>query len=77
MESDMSLHSVRKTKYRFSLGSRRFDIDLYPFSDDRAILFVYFDGEDVGSLPAEIQVIKDVTGDLQYKNRSLAKSQML
>ena len=40
-------------------------------------MFVYFNGEDVGALPPEIEVIKDVTGDLQYKNRSLAKSQML
>ena len=77
MESDMSLHSVRKTKYRFSLDERRFDIDFYPFSDDRAIMFVYYNGDAVGELPEEITVIKDVTGDLQYKNRSLAKSQML
>jgi len=77
MESDMSLHNVRKTKYRFIFDARRFDIDFYPFSDDRAIMFVYFNGDDVGELPEEIKVIKDVTGDLQYKNRSLAKSQML
>lgn len=77
MECDMSLHGVRKTKYRFTLDDRRFEIDIYPFSDDRAIMFVYFNGEDVGALPPEIEVIKDVTGDLQYKNRSLAKSQML
>lgn len=43
----MSLHGVRKSKYRFTLDDRRFEIDIYPFSDDRAIMFVYFNGEDV------------------------------
>ena len=32
MESDMSLLSVRKVKYRFAFASQRFEIDVYPFS---------------------------------------------
>ena len=77
MESDMSLHGVRKTKYRFDLNSRRVEIDIYPFSDDKAILFVYYDGDDPGELPEGIRVILDVTGHPQYKNRSLAGAQRL
>ena len=30
MEGDVSLHSVRKTKYRFNLDGQRMEIDVYP-----------------------------------------------
>ena len=76
MEGDSSLHAVRKTKYRFALGSRRFEIDVYPFSADRAIMFAYGDDKD-GELPEGIEVIREVTGDVDYKNRALAKLQRL
>jgi len=77
MEGDMTLHSVRKTKYRFSYGGRTMEIDVYPFSRERAMLFVY--GADAASaaLPEEIEVVRDVTGDLNYKNRRLAATQVL
>lgn len=74
MESDMSLHSVRKTKYRFSHGDCRLEIDIYPFSDDRAVLFVYGNHE---AIPEDIKVIMEVTGVAQFKNRTLAGSQIL
>ena len=77
MESDMSLHGVRKTKYRFDLRSRRIEIDIYPFSDDKAVMFIYYDGDEPGEVPEGIEVLLDVTGNLQFKNRSLAKTQML
>ena len=76
MEGDSSLHAVRKTKYRFALGSRRFEIDVYPFSADRAIMFAYGDDKG-GELPEGIEVIREVTGDVDYKNRALAKLQRL
>lgn len=75
MECDMSLHPVRKAKYRFGYESRRMEIDVYPFSEDRAILFTYGDSRD--ELPPEIHVIKEVTGNDEYKNRALAKTQSL
>ena len=75
MEADLALHSVRKLKYRFTCNSRRMELDVYPFSRDRAILFVY--GAEPFALPPEIEVIKDVTGDPAYKNRALAAVQKL
>ena len=74
MESDMSLRSVRKTKYRFSVNDCRMEIDIYPFSTDHAVLFVYGDCE---AIPESIKVIKEVTGVAQFKNRALAGSQIL
>ena len=76
MEGDMSLHTVHKVKYRFTYREQQFEIDVYPFSADRAIMFRYSDNDDV-ALPPEIQVLREVTGDPDYKNRQLAKTQRL
>lgn len=77
MESDLTLRAVRKTKYRFHYAGRAMEIDVYPFSSERAILFVYGGGDGCPELPAELEVLRDVTGDPEYKNRSLASTQVL
>ncbi|MBR2799696.1 MAG: AAA family ATPase [Oscillospiraceae bacterium] len=76
MESDYHMHSVRKVKYRFVYNDHRMEIDVYPFSETRAVLFAYSD-EGVAALPPEIKVIREVTGDPAYKNRQLAQDQRL
>ena len=76
MESDLSLHAVRKVKYRFGYQNSRLEIDVYPFARERAVLFVYGGGE-TPELPEEIQLIKEVTNQAEYKNRQLAASQIL
>lgn len=76
MEGDSALHSVRKTKHRFIYNGCRFELDVYPFSDDKAVLFMYSTGPDI-AMPPEIHVIREVTGDPAYKNRQLARVQAL
>lgn len=76
MDSDLSLHAVRKTKYRFGYKNMRLEIDVYPFSRDKAVLFAYGSGDTLQP-PPEISLIKEVTGDAAYKNRRLAMSQIL
>lgn len=76
MEGDPALHQVHKMKYRFTYRSQRFEIDVYPFSEDKAIMFRYA-GSDNVELPPEITVLRDVTDDPEYKNRQLAISQKL
>ena len=76
MDSDLSLHAVRKLKYRFGYKNTRLEIDVYPFSRERAVLFVYGSREEL-QLPEELNIIKEVTGDPAYKNRQLAMSQIL
>ena len=76
MESDLSMHSVRKAKYRFSYDDRRMEIDVYPFSDEKAVLFVYGSKDDI-RLPVELKLIREVTGEAEYKNSALAKRQRL
>jgi len=75
MEGDPKLHTVRKTKYRFAPDGVSMAIDIYPFSEDRAVLFVYGDGEK--PIPEDIKVIREITGDKEYKNRWLAYTQQL
>ena len=77
MESDLTLRSVRKTKYRFHCAGRAMEIDVYPFSAERAILFVYGGEDGDAALPRELKVLRNVTGDPEYKNRRLAATQVL
>ena len=58
-------------------SGKRFEIDVYPFSADRAVMFVYGDCSESAKLPPEIEIIKDVTDNADYKNRQLAKTQVL
>ena len=77
MESDLTLRAVRKTKYRFQYAGRPMEIDVYPFSAEKAILFAYGAGHDGAALPEELKVLRDVTDDADYKNRRLASTQVL
>ncbi len=77
MEGDTSLHTVRKTKHRFAYGDKRLDIDVYPFSEDKAILFVNGASSESPVLPGEIKILREITDDPDYKNRRLAQVQAL
>ena len=76
LEGDPELSAVHKTKYRFVFGDCRFEIDVYPFCTDKAVMFRYSDKEET-FLPPEVEVIKEVTGDPTYKNKQLAIRQAL
>ena len=77
LEADLELQPVHKVKYRFNLVRQRFEIDVYPFSREKAVMFAYAsdDGEIVP--PPEIEILREVTGDPEYKNKTLAKRQSL
>ena len=74
LERDTALSPVHNTKYRFIFADRRCEIDVYPFSVEKAVLFQY-GGE--APLPEEITVLEEVTAQPAYKNRALAASQKL
>ena len=76
LEADPELQSVDKTKYRFVYDSCRFEIDVYPFSADKAVMFRYSENDEA-AIPPEIRVIREVTGDPDYKNKQLANAQKL
>lgn len=74
---DVNLEPVSKEKYRFIYEDHRVEIDVYPFCNDKAIMFVYAPEDVECELPGDIKVIKNVTNVPEYKNRMLAKTQKL
>ncbi|MEE0969387.1 MAG: hypothetical protein U0M06_08470 [Clostridia bacterium] len=72
--ADPDLNPVEKERLLIISGKHTFEIDIYPFWQDRAIMEVELTSEDEEfSVPKGIDIIKDVTGDARYKNISLAR----
>ena len=73
MEADTSKKQIRKTRYCLTYENQYFEIDVYPFWKDKAIMEIELrsETEDV-TFPDFIEVIKEVTDDEAYKNASLA-----
>ena len=71
---DPSRVPIRKTRYCLSYDRQYFEIDLYPFWKDRAIVEIELSEEEQEvRFPPELHVIREVTGDPTYKNASLAR----
>lgn len=65
---------VGKTRYRIPYEGHILEFDIYPFWNDRAILEIELEREDEGAaIPDYVQIIRDVSADPAYKNRSLAE----
>lgn len=74
MEADPSLHPIRKTRYCLTWDDQYFELDVYPFWNDRAILEIELSDEAAEiRFPKELKVLREVTGDEEYRNYSLAK----
>ena len=75
MEADITKHPIRKTRYCMMYENQYFEIDIYPFWTDKAILEIELSNEnDEIRFPKQIKVIKEVTDDDSYKNASLAEN---
>ena len=72
--ADPSLRPLEKQRYYLINENQYFDIDVYPFWDDRAVLEIELshDGEEI-HFPDCIKLIKDVTNDPEYTNYALAE----
>lgn len=74
MESDTTKHQIRKDRYCFVYNDRYFELDIYPFWNDKAILEIEVANADERvCIPEFIRIIKEVTDDSSYKNANLAK----
>jgi len=74
MEADPDCRPIRKTRYCLTYDNQYFEIDVYPFWNDKAILEIELNTEtDIIRFPKLIRVIKEVTDDNSYKNASLAR----
>lgn len=74
MDADPACRPIRKTRYCLTFDNQYFEIDIYPFWKDKAILEIELADESSEiRFPAQIKVIKEVTDDDSYKNASLAR----
>lgn len=77
-ESDTSLHQIYKERYCFVYNNQYFELDLYPFSSEYAIIELELKHEDDEVMfPPFLELVKEVTGDNMYKNHTLASSMRL
>lgn len=73
-EADTSLHQISKTRYCFVYEKQYFEMDIYPFSDEYAIVEIELNDIDENIKLPPLNFIKDVTDDSKYKNYELAKT---
>ena len=74
MNADTTRRQIRKDRYCLTYENQYFEIDVYPFWNDKAIAEIELSDENAAiKFPKQIKVIKEVTGDDAYKNASLAK----
>ena len=73
MDADPTKRQIRKTRYCLTFDNQYFEIDVYPFWTDKAIIEIELSDENAEIVfPEQIKVIKEVTEDDAYKNASLA-----
>lgn len=74
-EVDPESTPIKKVRHCFMYKSQLFELDIYPFWSDRATLELEINSEDQQiTLPPFIDIIKEVTEDKRYSNRSLSYS---
>ena len=73
LEADPARRPLRRTRYSFTYEGRYFEVDVYPFWDDRALLQVELrEKDETVCFPPELTLLKDVTGDESYQSAALA-----
>jgi len=74
MEADTDKEQIEKTRYCLTYNSQYFEIDVYPFWKDKAIVEIELSDEHAQvDFPPQLRVIREVTEEKEYKNAELAK----
>lgn len=74
MDADPTRRPIRKDRYCLTHDNQYFEIDVYPFWSDKAIVEIELREENQAiRFPEELRVIREVTDDEAYKNAALAK----
>ena len=64
---------LHKIRYCLPYERQTFEIDVFPFWQDRAFMEIELDDEEQGiSFPQEIRVLREVTEDPRYTNSALS-----
>lgn len=71
--ADPARRPIGKTRYCFEHGGLLWELDVFPFWDDRAFLEIELTDEGDGvTLPPDIRLIREVTDDPRYTNAALS-----
>lgn len=71
--ADPNKHTIFKDRYCFLYDGQYFELDVFPFWDDKAFIELELtDPNQKVNLPPFIKLIKDVSNDKKYKNNYLA-----
>lgn len=74
-EADTACKAIKKIRYCIYLNSLCYEIDVFPFWNDRAFMEVELECENQEfPIPDFIEVIKEVTDDARYTNHAIAFS---
>ncbi len=74
MDADTNYRQIRKDRYCLTFDNQYFEIDIYPFWTDKAIVEIELNDENEEiRFPEQLKVIKEVTKDESYTNRALAR----
>ena len=74
MNADTARKQIRKTRYLVAYGTAYLEIDVYPFSNSKAILEIELSDESQEfTFPPFLKMVKEVTTDERFKNYSLSK----
>lgn len=74
LQANTSQNQIRKTRYCLLYKNQYFEIDIFPFWKDKAIMELELTHEKQGiKFPKFIKIIEEVTGKEEYYNKNLAK----
>lgn len=74
LRADPKRRIISKNRYCLEYKGQIFEIDVYPFWNDRAIMELELSDEGQSiAFPSNIEVIKEVTDDKRYTNASIAR----
>ncbi|MBR5095410.1 MAG: AAA family ATPase [Oscillospiraceae bacterium] len=72
-EAGSELRLLRKVRYSLSHDGQLFQLDLYPFWQDKAVAKIELNEDDAQvKLPPELALVREVTGEREYKDYELA-----
>ncbi len=73
-QADPERMVIRKTRWVLPWRGQRFEIDVYPFWTDRALMEIELENEKQEvELPPRIRLLREVTDDGRYNNSALSK----
>ena len=73
-EANPDLNPIKKRRYRIPHAGQMMEIDIYSFWDDRATLEIELKWENQApELPEWLDIVRELTGERDYKNRYLAE----